>query len=111
MMEQLLGEETQTREAHAEAIATAVSAGALPSGATLPPGASPAERAALAVALADRDGAGTEADKRLAQAKASKEILLKQLIELSDQLARSRTDADAVEAKLGAVQARARRPI
>ena len=38
------------------------------------------------------------------QAKASKEILLKQLIELSDQLARSRTDSERVEAKLAAMQ-------
>ena len=86
----------------------------MPGGAILAPGVPPAERAAVAIAAAEREAAGVVgADGRgddgatshqLAQAKASKEILLKQLIELSDQLAHSRAASDEVEQRLGAVQ-------
>ena len=49
--------------------------------------------------------ASDAAAQQLAQAKASKEILLKQLIELSEQLAHSKAESDKVEQRLGALQA------
>lgn len=114
LLDSIMGADEATREARAEALASAVSAGAVPGGAILAPGVPPAERAAVAIAAAEREAAGVVgADGRgddgatshqLAQAKASKEILLKQLIELSDQLAHSRAASDEVEQRLGAVQ-------
>eukprot|EP00966_Prymnesium_polylepis_P303343 7006894-Prymnesium_polylepis.1 len=62
LLESLLGEGSATREAHTEAIASAVAAGAMGGGASLPPGASPAERAALAIALADKEGARSDGE-------------------------------------------------
>ena len=56
------------------------------------------------MAAAEREP-DAQASEALAQAQASKEILLKQLIELSDQLAHSRASSDAVETRLGHVSA------
>ncbi|KOO25969.1 RNA-directed RNA polymerase [Chrysochromulina tobinii] len=114
LLDAVMGDDAATRHAKADALAAAVSAGALPGG-RLGPGASPTEQAAVALAAAERastdghggaaGGAGSIASQKLAQAQASKEILLKQLIEISDQLAYSRAASDAVEQRLGSVQA------
>ena len=114
LLDAVMGDDAATRHAKADALAAAVSAGALPGG-RLGPGASPTEQAAVALAAAERastdghggaaGGAGSNASQKLAQAQASKEILLKQLIEISDQLAYSRAASDAVEQRLGSVQA------
>ena len=107
MLDSVMGDNAASRDAKADALAAAVSAGALP-GTRLAPGAPPAEQAAVAIAAAERatsaDG-GSGGSHALAQAQASKEILLRQLIELSDQLAHSRAASDAVEQRLGSVQA------
>ena len=91
MLEAITGEDATTRLARANALASAVSSGALGTvGEQLRQGAPPAERAAAAVAAVERDGASGTTSHIVAQAQASKEILLKQLIELSDQLAQVR---------------------
>ena len=81
----------------------AVASGALPGADKLPAGAPPATVAAAAMAAtaaAERPGGAVE--RQLEQAKASKEILLKQLIELSDQLAHAQADKAAAERKMTA---------
>ena len=107
MLDQLLPGAASARDARTDALAKAVASGALPGGDALPPGAPPASKAAVAMAAAERDGSGpgSAAARQLEQARASKEILLKQLIELSDQLAHAQGDKAAAERKMTATLA------
>ena len=107
MLDQLLPGAASARDARTDALAKAVASGALPGGDALPPGAPPASKAAVAMAAAERDGSGpgSAAARQLEQARASKEILLKQLIELSDQLAHAQGDKAAAERRMTATLA------
>ena len=84
MLEAITGEDAVTRGACAHVLATAVGTKALgPTSRHHAPGAMPSEQAAVATAAVEHELTGRAA----AIADGSKEILLRQLIELSDQLA------------------------